>query len=111
MIRIFVVLVLLILSFVGGIFYERSDQRKVGELNVKISSLELETAALKQRNEQLNETLKLVKRQIQTDRIAYQALQKIIEESDSGQSNLKQQLEDQRELLKKLREKLEQSGQ
>ena len=107
MIKVFVVLVLLILSFVGGIFYERSDQRQVGELNNKIDALELETAALKQRNEQLNETFQLVKRQIQTDRIAYQALQKIVEESESGQSILKQQLEDQRELLKKLRKKLE----
>jgi chaperonin cofactor prefoldin len=108
MVRIFVVLVLLILSFVGGVFYERSDQRKVGELNSKITALELEAVTLKQHNEQLSETLKLVKRQIQTDRIAYQELQKIVEESESGQSVLKQQLEDQRELLKKLRKKLEQ---
>jgi chaperonin cofactor prefoldin len=108
MVRIFVVLVLLILSFVGGVFYERSDQRKVGELNSKITALELEAVTLKQHNEQLSETLKLVKRQIQTDRIAYQELQKIVEESESGQSVLKQQLEEQRELLKKLRKKLEQ---
>jgi len=110
MIRVFLVLVLLILSFIGGIYYERSDQRQVGELNKKIEVLELEGAALKQRNEKLNETLKLVKRQIQTDRIAYQALQEIVEESESGQSSLKQQLEDQRELLIKLRKRLEQNG-
>jgi hypothetical protein len=108
MIRIFAVLVLLILSFIGGVFYERSDQRKVGELNSKITALELEAVSLKQHNEQLNETLLLVKRQIQTDRIAYQALQKIVEDSESGQSVLKQQLEDQRELLSKLRKILEQ---
>ncbi len=110
MIRIFAVLVLLILSFIGGIFYEKADQSQISDLNEKLENLEVESAVLKQRNEQLKDTLKLVKRQIQTDRIAYQALQKIVEESESGQASLKQQLEDQRKLLKQLRQNMEQVG-
>ena len=110
MIRIFVVLVLLILSFVGGIFFERMDQTQVGELNSKIENLESQIESLTQRNTELKETLKLVKRQIQTDRIAYQALQETVAASETGQKALKQQLEDQRRLLKQLRDKLQQTG-
>ncbi len=110
MLRILSVLVLLLFSFVGGIYFERLEQSQVAGLNQQIEELEKQSAHLTKRNDDLRETLNLVKRQIQTDRIAYQALQETVENSESGQAALKQQLLDQRALLEDLRKKLEQAG-
>lgn len=109
MIKVFIVLILLILSFVGGIFYERLDQSQISVLKTKIVEIESDSKYLSRRNLELTDTLGLVKRQIQTDRIAYENLQKSILSSEQERGLLKQQLEDQRGLLKQLRNKLDQS--
>ena len=107
MINIFLVLVLLIISFFGGIFYQKSGSGVEIELQAKIEQLDKESEALTSRNEELKETLNLVKRQIQTDRIAYQSLQESFESFDAERSELKSQLERQQDLLKQLKKRLE----
>ena len=79
------------------------------EHDQKIERLEQENASLSGKNENLSETLQLVKRQIQTDRIAYQSLQEIVESSEQDREMLRSQLETQQQLLTKLRKKLEDS--
>jgi hypothetical protein len=110
MIRVFVVLVLVIAGFTAGIFFERMDFGSSKEHDQKLELLEQENETLAKKNKNLNETLQLVKRQIQTDRIAYQSIQEIVESSEQDRELLRAQLESQQELLTKLRSKLEESG-
>ena len=108
--KVFVVIVLVIGSFVGGVYFERYDSGKVGKLSSQLEASRTEVEAIEIKNQNLKQTLQLVKRQIQADRIAYQALQETVESSSGEREALKQKLEAQRELLKKLRDKLEQSS-
>ena len=101
---------LVIASFLGGVYFERHDSGEVGKLNSQLEVSRAEAENLKARNQDLKQTLQLVKRQIQADRIAYQTLQEIVDSSAGEREGLKQKIEAQRELLKKLREKLEQSN-
>lgn len=110
MLRVFVALVLLVVSFSAGVLYQRSDQKMEIELRSTIKILEQKSESLTRRNNELKETLNLVKRQIQTDRIAYQTLQESFESFDVERSELKAQLVKQKQLLKTLREKLESGG-
>ena len=110
MYKVFGVLLLLIASFAAGMVYERYGSTREGDLKQQISSLEIEVEELSARNEELKETLNLVKRQIQTDRVAYQALQEAVSDSERQRDDLKQQLESQRELLKQLKQQLTETG-
>ena len=110
MIKVFVAIVLVIGSFVCGVYFERYDSGEVGKLSSQLEASQAEVEAIEIKNQNLKQTLQLVKRQIQADRIAYQALQEIVESSSGEREALKQKLEAQRELLKKLRDKLEQSS-
>ena len=101
------VIVLVVFAFVAGVMYQRMDQSEVSSLNQNISNLEEQLSAQRAKNDDLKETLNLVKRQIQTDRIAYQELQRIVEGSDGERAELRQKIEDQQRLLKSLRERLE----
>ena len=107
MVRIFLVLVLLIASFAGGMYVEKISPGEEGSLKQQVQDLEAQLEEAKTRSTELNETLQLVKRQIQTDRIAYQALQQSVEDSEQERQALREKLDSQRELLKKLRDRLE----
>jgi septation ring formation regulator EzrA len=109
MVKLVGVIVLVVFAFVAGVMYQRMDQSEVSSLNQKISNLEEELGAQRGKSDDLRETLNLVKRQIQTDRIAYQELQRIVEGSDEQRAELRQQIEDQQRLLKSVRERLEKS--
>ena len=109
MAKVFIVIVLVISSFLGGVYFERYDSGEVGKLNRQLEASRIEIESLEDSNQNLKQTLQLVKRQIQADRIAYQTLQEIVDSSSGEREALKQKIEAQRELLKKLREKLEQS--
>ena len=109
MVKIAGIVILVLLAFVAGILYEQIDQSETDKLTRQIASLEKELAAQQQINENLNDTLKLVKRQIQTDRIAYQELQKIIDGSVGERAELRKQIESQQQLLKSMRDRLETS--
>ena len=110
MIRVFVVLVLVIAGFTAGIYFERMDFGLSKEHDQKLELLQQENETLAKKNKNLNETLQLVKRQIQTDRIAYQLLQEIVESSEQDRELLRIQLESQQQILMKLREKVQESG-
>lgn len=105
--KIVLVLVLLIVSFIGGLFYERHASGEVGKLNEQLKAVQQQADNDKTQYEQIKETLQLVKRQIQADRVAYQALQESVESSEQERALLKQKVETQQRLLKQLREKLE----
>jgi hypothetical protein len=105
--RIILVLVLLILSFIGGIYYTRLDDSITGKLSSQVQALQQQNQELNDKNLQQKEILQLVKRQVQTDRIAYQTLQDALNASEQQQREQSAQLEKQRELLKLLRMKLE----
>ena len=108
MAKVLIVILLVIASFLGGVYFERYDSGEVGKLTSHLDDSRAEVDALETQNQNLKQTLQLVKRQIQADRIAYQALQEVVDSSSGDREALKQKLEDQRELLKKLRDKLDQ---
>jgi chromosome segregation ATPase len=110
MVKVFIVIVLVIASFLGGVYFERYDSGKVGKLKNQLEASRVEANNLETQNQNLKQTLQLVKRQIQADRIAYQALQNIVESASGEREALKQKIEAQRELLQRLRDKLDQSG-
>lgn len=107
MLKVFVALVLIIASFFGGLYYERHYSADEESLKGQIAELEQESARLSAHNAELSETLALVKRQIQTDRMAYESLQEIVDASEEERTALREQIESQRELLTRLRERLE----
>ena len=107
MLKVFLVLVMLITSFIGGIFYQKQD---TGEQTALIQTLDELTAELSQeriKTQNLSDTLQLVKRQIQADRIAYQNLLEAVEASESERQALRDKVEAQQELLRKLRDRLD----
>ncbi len=110
--KVCLALVVLICGFIAGVFYERLERAEVqnhaGKNDVAIiERLRQELQQTKAKNGELNETLQLVKRQIQVDRIAYEALRVTVEGSEQDRSNLREKLEQQRELLKSLRKRLD----
>ena len=108
MLKILGVLVLIIASFLGGVYYQKQDTGELTRLDQIIREISNELEQEKLRNEKLNETLQLVKRQIQADRIAYDSLLEVVESSESERKALREKVEQQQELLRKLRERLEQ---
>ena len=108
MIKVFIVILFVITSFLGGVYFERYDSGEVGKLISELEGSRADVEALEIQNQNLKQTLQLVKRQIQADRIAYQALQEVVDSSSGEREILKEKLEAQRELLKKLRDKLDQ---
>ncbi len=73
----------------------------------QLAALSTENKQLGQHNAQLEQTIALVKRQIQTDRIAYAALQKTVEDSDRKRQDMLAKFESQRELLDRLKQKID----
>ena len=92
----FLVLCLPTLAFFIGYYYDRPDDNELTAALKQIEQLKQHNAQLKQRNIQVEETLDLVKRQIQTDRMAYQAMREAV----------LQQLHAQRALLDRLKKQL-----
>ena len=108
MLKIAGVLLAVIASFFGGVYYQKQDTGELGQLNNTINKISEQLDREKLRNDELNETLQLVKRQIQADRIAYDSLLEVVESSESERKALREKVEQQQELLRKLRERLEQ---
>ena len=109
MLKVFAVLVLIIASFFGGVYYQKQDTGELGQLKQTINEISAELEREKQRNDELNETLQLVKRQFQADRIAYESLLEVVESSEAERQALGEKVEQQQELLRKLRDRLEQA--
>jgi len=100
MLKILIALFLLGLSFLGGVSYERFIGE--GDIGSDQTSLSEQAGILSKRNQELEETVALVKRQIQADRIAYQRLRESVESAHREQEVLRKQLKRQRELLESL---------
>ena len=79
------------------------------QLQQALEAANSEQQRLSARNADLEETLSLVKRQVQTDRIAYDNLQRSVEASDRERAQLQERLESQRALLERLKKKLDES--
>lgn len=104
--KIFFMLLLSIAGFAAGAFYGRHTSELEQSLYRKIAGLERENLSLTTRNKNIQDTLSVVKRQLQTDRIAYTALQETVSRSTAERARLQEQLEEQRMLLQEIREKL-----
>ena len=95
------------LAFGAGYFVGLPDPQAGEQINNSIEVLEAEREQLSRENEELRETMALVKRQIQTDRIAYDNLQRSVEASEQSRLELEQKLASQRELLDRIRQRLQ----
>ena len=98
---------LIVLAFGGG-YYLATPSPEIGALlTAENDGLIEQNQRLMDRNASLEETLDLVKRQVQTDRIAYAALQEDVDDAERKRQELLQKFESQRELLDRLKQKLE----
>ena len=100
---------LILLAFAAGYFLGLPDSEEGDLLRQQLASAKQEGERLTERNADLEETLALVKRQVQTDRIAYDNLQQSVEASDRERAQLQERLESQRALLDRLKKKLDDS--
>lgn len=107
MIGKFAIVISMLLAFVAGFLVAQPDQDKGRVLAEKNAALNNRNIALETRITELQQTLDLVKRQIQTDRIAYSKMQQAVEQSDHQRLQTLEKLEAQRQLLDQLKEKLE----
>lgn len=98
---------LIALAFGAG-YYMAMPSPEFGQtLAAENERLIEENQKLAARNVQVEQTLDLVKRQVQTDRIAYASLQRTVEEAEQRRTETQSQLEAQRALLEKLKDKLD----
>ena len=112
MIRILSALVTLIIVFFIGHYIGKAGQFDQHDEGLKIAQqqnqkLTQQLAELEESKSQLTDTLAIVKRQIQTDRIAYETLQQSVDSSQLKHQDMLKKFEQQRELLQKMKEKLE----
>ncbi len=98
---------LVLLALGAGYYLGMPDPEASLQNAETMAALEEERDRLAKRNEELEETLGLVKRQIQTDRIAYDNLQKTVAQSERDREQLLQRLNAQRELLDRLKQQIE----
>ena len=100
---------LVLLAFAAGYFLALPDPGESEQMRQELVTTTAELERVSARNAGLEETLSLVKRQVQTDRIAYDNLQRSVEASDRERMQLQERLESQRALLERLKEKLDES--
>ena len=98
---------LLILAFIGGYMLASKGQEVIDSLGVELASTQSERDIARDRIAQLEQTLSLVKRQLQTDRIAYDKLQKSVDTSEKQRLVTEQKLAAQRALLDRLKQKID----
>ena len=101
-----VIVGLLIFSFAAGYYLALPKDSEMAVLQSQLDQLRDDNASLVQRNTQLEGTLGLVKRQIQTDRIAYQSMQQAVEAADQQRESVLEKLNAQRELLDRLKKQI-----
>ena len=109
MLQRLIVVGLVALAFGAGYFIALPDPGERQLLQQSLDQANSELERLTQRNADLEQTLSLVKRQVQTDRIAYDNLQRSVEASDRERAQLQERLESQRALLERLKAKLDES--
>jgi len=97
----------LMLAFALGYFLALPQEDEGTLLLKQMEKMEIDNAALTINNNELRETLGLIRRQIQTDRIAYDALKRTMDESERQRELMQEKLSSQRELLERLKKKIE----
>ena len=97
----------LVIGFFAGYYAGLPEKEGIDAQQLALETLQSENGALKKRNAELRQTLDLVKRQIQTDRIAYAEMQKTVEDADGQRQITLQKLDSQRQLLERLKKKIE----
>lgn len=102
-----VVIGLVLLAFGGGYFVGLPDPGEEETLRQQLAAAREEVSRLSARNMDVEQTLSLVKRQVQTDRIAYDNLQQSVEASDRERAQLQERLASQRALLERLKKQLD----
>ncbi len=110
MVRIALVIILILSAFIGGYWLAKQDDKALQKLQGEMAQEKGKVFELESRNTELKQTLQLVKRQIQTDRIAYESLQQVVQSSDLEQTQLREALQQQRKLLKELQQRLQQKA-
>lgn len=91
----------------GAGYYVAMPSPEFGQiLAAENEQLVEQNQALAARNKQLEQTLDLVKRQIQTDRIAYASLQRSVDDAEQQREEMLRKFESQRELLDRLKKQL-----
>jgi prefoldin subunit 5 len=103
----FLVAGLIALSFGAGYYLGLPDSDAALQLQQRIDELGQNNQELAQRNQNLEQTLDLVKRQVQTDRIAYESLKKTVDKSEQERQAMLEKFQSQRDLLDNLKKKLE----
>ncbi|MYH90483.1 MAG: hypothetical protein F4128_06735 [Gammaproteobacteria bacterium] len=100
---------LILLAFGAGYIVALPDSQSGDSERETLLAVEQERDLLKSRIVDLEKTLDLVRRQIQTDRIAYDNLQRSVDESERERKLIQEQIESQRALLERLKKKLNDS--
>ena len=100
---------LILLAFGAGYMIALPDPRSGASERETLIAVEKERDRMRDRIEDLEKTLDLVRRQIQTDRIAYDNLQRSVEASEQERKRIQEQIESQRALLERLKKKLNES--
>ncbi len=100
---------LILLAFGAGYMVAMPDSRSGDPERETLLAVEQERDRLKTRIVGLEKTLSLVRRQIQTDRIAYDNLQRSVDASERERKRIQEQIESQRLLLERLKKKLNDS--
>jgi len=95
------------LAFAAGYYIGLPDSNEALQLQKRIDQLAETNGGLAQRNQNLEQTLDLVKRQVQTDRIAYESLKKTVDQSETERQQMLEKFQSQRELLETLKKKLD----
>lgn len=91
----------------GAGYYMAMPSPEFGQiLAAENEQLVEQNQALVARNKQLEQTLDLVKRQIQTDRIAYASLQRSVDDAEQKREEMLKKFDSQRELLDRLKKQL-----
>ncbi len=101
------ILAALILAFGAGYFFGLPEEDGKAALQKQIASLQQKNDLLTANNDELAQTLGLIRRQVQTDRVAYEKLKKDVESSEQQREQLREKFDSQRQLLDRLKKKIE----
>ncbi len=95
------------LAFGLGYFLAMPDENAAALVKQQLTKEVNKNRLLQENIDELSQTLGLVRRQVQTDRIAYESLKKDVERSEQQRTALQEKFESQRELLERLKKKIE----
>ncbi len=96
-----------LLAFGLGYFIALPDEQITQVLNEKLATEMNKNKLLKESNDELAETLGLVRRQVQTDRIAYEGLKDDVQRAQEQRVAMQEKFESQRVLLERLKKKID----